>query len=70
MANAGFAPKITAACRHSFHLSYAPAVLRPALEKTLPREYHRWSALLISYACRSLAVTIAWWCQRVIRCAG
>jgi len=45
----------------------AQKIAGPALMRTLPPEHHKWIDLLISYACRSLAVTIAWWCQRIIR---
>ncbi|KAF5835127.1 hypothetical protein DUNSADRAFT_7846 [Dunaliella salina] len=44
----------------------AQKIAGPALMRTLPKEHHKWIDLLISYACRSLAVTIAWWCQRII----
>ncbi|KAJ9534096.1 hypothetical protein QJQ45_002067 [Haematococcus lacustris] len=44
----------------------ADHLLRPALEKMTPPEYHKWLGLGISYCCRSVAVTLAWWCQRII----
>mmetsp|Transcript_5037 Transcript_5037/g.10927 ORF Transcript_5037/g.10927 Transcript_5037/m.10927 type:complete len:344 (-) Transcript_5037:655-1686(-) len=44
----------------------ADKALSPLLLKVVPREYHKWIPLCISYACRSFAISIAWWCQRVI----
>lgn len=44
----------------------ADKFLTPTLEHVVPKEHHKWIPVIVSYICRSVAVTIAWWCQRVI----
>lgn len=44
----------------------ANKVLRPTLEHLLPADMHKWIPMVLSYLCRAAAITIAWWCQRVI----
>lgn len=38
----------------------------PLLEKVMPPEYRKWAWPLISYSIRSVAISIAWFVQRVI----
>jgi len=47
---------------------YKPAsrYVEPALKKALPEEYEKWVTVAIKYSCRAVAVSIAWWIQRVI----
>lgn len=40
--------------------------LAPVLASVLPEEYKRWSPVIVRWSCKMLAVTIAWWIQRVI----
>lgn len=40
--------------------------LEPTLGEMIPREYHKWIPSIVKYACRSIAVSIAWVVQRVI----
>jgi hypothetical protein len=44
----------------------ANAYLLPVLQKMLPEDQKKWAAPLISYFCRSAAVSIAWTLQRII----
>jgi len=44
----------------------AEKFLRPILEQALPKEYHKWVSVLISYFCKCIGVSIAWTIQRVI----
>jgi hypothetical protein len=41
-------------------------VAAPALAQALDKEYHRYIPLIISYTIHTVAITIAWWIQRVI----
>lgn len=38
----------------------------PVLEKMLPEDQKKWAEPLLSYGCRSVAVSIAWTLARVI----
>eukprot|EP01042_Synura_sphagnicola_P018201 gene18201-23014_t len=38
----------------------------PLLEKVMPPEYRKWAWPLISYSIRSVAISIAWFVQRII----
>ena len=38
----------------------------PVLEKMLPEDQKKWAEPLLSYACRSTAVSIAWTLTRII----
>jgi len=40
--------------------------LRPALEKAIPEGYHKWVPVIVSYSCKLVGVSIAWYIQRVI----
>ncbi|CAM9710246.1 unnamed protein product, partial [Choristocarpus tenellus] len=44
----------------------AARFLGPGLAFVIPKEYHQWIAPLINYTCKLVAMTIAWWIQRVI----
>ena len=55
----------------------APAACRRCWEGTrqvIPPEYHKWVRMSIDYACKLVAVTFAWWLQRIVsavhRCAA
>lgn len=38
----------------------------PALAFVIPKEYHNWIPHFINYTCKFIAMTIAWWIQRII----
>jgi len=40
--------------------------IEPALKKALPEEYEKWVTVAIRYSCRAVAISIAWWIQRII----
>ena len=44
----------------------AELVLLPPLEFILPQDYKKWGQPLIQYTVRSIAISIAWFLQRVI----
>ncbi|CAN0262968.1 unnamed protein product, partial [Ectocarpus sp. 12 AP-2014] len=41
-------------------------IFGPALAFVIPREYHQWIAPMINYFCKFVAMTVAWWIQRLI----
>ncbi|CAM9297102.1 unnamed protein product [Discosporangium mesarthrocarpum] len=41
-------------------------LLGPGLAFVIPKDYHHWIASLINYFCKLVAMTIAWWIQRLI----
>eukprot|EP00616_Rhizochromulina_sp_CCMP1243_P016807 CAMPEP_0118975282 /NCGR_PEP_ID=MMETSP1173-20130426/15329_1 /TAXON_ID=1034831 /ORGANISM="Rhizochromulina marina cf, Strain CCMP1243" /LENGTH=361 /DNA_ID=CAMNT_0006925147 /DNA_START=57 /DNA_END=1142 /DNA_ORIENTATION=- len=47
---------------------YSPAlrVATPVLVHLIPEDYHRWIPSLVLYVCKSIALSIAWYVQRVI----
>eukprot|EP01123_Difflugia_compressa_P010314 TRINITY_DN3749_c0_g1_i1.p1 TRINITY_DN3749_c0_g1~~TRINITY_DN3749_c0_g1_i1.p1 ORF type:complete len:334 (-),score=64.72 TRINITY_DN3749_c0_g1_i1:93-1094(-) len=44
----------------------ARPILTPILERTIPETHQKWNPVIISYACKSAGVSIAWLIQRVI----
>jgi len=40
--------------------------VKPILEYTIPKQYHKWIPVIIKYVCRVIGVSIAWSIQRVI----
>lgn len=38
----------------------------PILESALPPEYRRWAAPVVSYTLKSIAISVAWFIQRII----
>jgi len=47
---------------------YSPAlrIFTPILAHLMPEEYQRWIPTLIAYVCKSIAISIAWYIQRII----
>jgi len=41
-------------------------IVEPALAVAVPKDYHRWIPVVVSYGCRLIGVSIAWMVQRVI----
>ena len=41
-------------------------VAQPVLVHTIPKDYHKWIPTIISYVCKSIAISIAWYVQRII----
>lgn len=44
----------------------ADKYVTPLMHQFVPSDYHRWIPLVIKYTCRSIAISIAWFIQRVI----
>merc|ERR1712216_109775 len=42
------------------------AVATPILVHTVPKDYHKWIPTVIGYTCKSIAISIAWYVQRII----
>lgn len=40
--------------------------LQPMLEDMLPQEYKRWAPVIIRWTCKTIAISISWWIERVI----
>lgn len=40
--------------------------LAPALDAAVPEEYKKWVPAVIKWVCKAIAITLAWWIQRVI----
>jgi len=38
----------------------------PSIEAVVPEEYHKWVPTLLQWTCKAIAISIAWWVQRVI----
>jgi len=44
----------------------AETVLVPPLTHLVPKDYHHWIRPVIEYICKAVAVSIAWWIQRIL----
>jgi len=44
----------------------AEAIVLPLLTQAVPSQYHHWIPTLINYVCKSIAIAIAWYIQKVI----
>mmetsp|Transcript_116779 Transcript_116779/g.376909 ORF Transcript_116779/g.376909 Transcript_116779/m.376909 type:complete len:338 (+) Transcript_116779:55-1068(+) len=45
---------------------YQPASkMEPALQAVVPEEYHRWIPVTVAWVCKAVAVTFAWWLERI-----
>merc|ERR1712062_643137 len=44
----------------------AAKVVEPMVESHLPKEYEKWVPFLVQWACKAIAVYIAWWIQRIL----
>eukprot|EP00798_Chlamydomonas_sp_ICE-L_P023163 gene23163-30371_t len=42
------------------------SVIKPALVVVTPKEYQKWLDMTIRYFCRSFAVSVVWWLQRIM----
>jgi hypothetical protein len=45
---------------------YVTKLLEPALRAALPEEYKKWAHPIVTYTLRTVAISIAWFVQRVI----
>eukprot|EP00747_Dinoflagellata_sp_TGD_P024135 gnl/TRDRNA2_/TRDRNA2_130342_c1_seq1.p1 gnl/TRDRNA2_/TRDRNA2_130342_c1~~gnl/TRDRNA2_/TRDRNA2_130342_c1_seq1.p1 ORF type:complete len:343 (+),score=81.68 gnl/TRDRNA2_/TRDRNA2_130342_c1_seq1:87-1115(+) len=47
---------------------YKPAsrYIEPALKEAIPEEYKQWVPIVMRWTCKAVAITIAWWIQRII----
>mmetsp|Transcript_71314 Transcript_71314/g.133392 ORF Transcript_71314/g.133392 Transcript_71314/m.133392 type:complete len:352 (+) Transcript_71314:64-1119(+) len=45
-----------------------PAIryLQPVLETLIPEEYKKWTTPILKYLCKSMAISVAWFLQRII----
>jgi hypothetical protein len=44
----------------------AKVVLQPVLESLLPKPYKKWAGILLTYAIKSAAISVAWTLRRVV----
>merc|ERR1712190_525631 len=42
----------------------------PALNQVVPSEYQQWIPICCGWACKWIAITVAWWVQRVLSAAS
>merc|ERR1712007_267779 len=42
------------------------ARFEPALEKMVPEDYSKWVGPVLNWICKAIAITIAWWTQRIL----
>jgi len=45
---------------------YVETYASPILQRIIPAVYHKWIPVIISYSCKAVGVSIAWFIQRVI----
>eukprot|EP00638_Chattonella_subsalsa_P010007 CAMPEP_0117745950 /NCGR_PEP_ID=MMETSP0947-20121206/7667_1 /TAXON_ID=44440 /ORGANISM="Chattonella subsalsa, Strain CCMP2191" /LENGTH=330 /DNA_ID=CAMNT_0005563203 /DNA_START=83 /DNA_END=1072 /DNA_ORIENTATION=- len=44
----------------------AKSFVGPALQRVMPQDYHKWIPSVLDWTCKAIAVSIAWFIQRVI----
>jgi len=40
--------------------------LEPAIESVIPEEYQKWVPVVTRWTCKAIAISLAWWIQRII----
>ncbi|CAK9050483.1 Uncharacterized protein SCF082_LOCUS27838 [Durusdinium trenchii] len=40
--------------------------LEPAIESVIPEDYQKWVPVVTRWTCKALAISLAWWIQRII----
>jgi hypothetical protein len=62
-----FAQTITMALSISYYLNIpAKRFIEPAMRVVVPTDYHKWVPVTLGWACKSVAMSIAWYIQRVV----
>jgi hypothetical protein len=62
-----FAKTITLSMTLSGYMQpIARFILNPPIYLLVPEEYHQWAPILVGWACKALAMSVAWRIQRVL----